>query len=76
MQPFESPFIGMTDDQVRSWMKEHEHPHFAYGTFAVLDEDTIKNKTCRIGCTHADRKEADKMQITDFYASMHVRVPI
>lgn len=51
MQPFESPFIGMTDDEVRSWMNEHQHPHFAECTFAVLDGDTAKNKTCRIRVT-------------------------
>jgi hypothetical protein len=57
-------------------MKEHRHPSFAYFTFAVLDEDTAKNKTCRIGCTDYDAEDGDKMLITDFYTSLYIRVPI
>jgi hypothetical protein len=76
MQPFESPFIGMTDDQVRSWMDQHPHPSFAADTFTILDGDTIKNKTCRIGYNGYDDRDRDKMLITDFWASLMVRITI
>ncbi|KIN09074.1 hypothetical protein OIDMADRAFT_23793 [Oidiodendron maius Zn] len=69
---FESPFLGKTDDEIREWVKEHPHPSFAQLTFTILDEDTIKNKTCRVGYTRGD----DRILITDFYATMYVRVPI
>jgi hypothetical protein len=69
---FESPFLGKTDDEIRVWVKEHTHPNFASLTFTILDEDTIKNKTCRVGYTRND----DRMLLTDFYATMCVRVPI
>ncbi|OBT62549.1 hypothetical protein VE03_07405 [Pseudogymnoascus sp. 23342-1-I1] len=71
MQPFESPFIGWTDDECRSWMNEHRHPSFATYTFVVLDKDTVKNKTCRIGYTYVDKPKGDQMLITDFYTCMH-----
>lgn len=71
MQPFESPFIGWTDDECRSWMNEHWHPHFAEYTFIVLDKDTVKNKTCRVGYTYVNEMMGDKMLITDFYTCMH-----
>lgn len=57
-------------------MKDHQHPSFAYSTFAVLDEDTTKNKTCRIGSTSDNTEEGDKMLTTDFFASMYFRVPV
>lgn len=81
MEPFESPFLGMTDDEVRAWMKERRHPktripNFAYWTFAVLDEDTVKNKTCRIGCIDIDEEAGDRILTTDFFASLYVRVPL
>ncbi|KFY64990.1 hypothetical protein V497_01540 [Pseudogymnoascus sp. VKM F-4516 (FW-969)] len=76
MQPFESPFLGMTDDEVRSWMSEHRHPNFAESTFAVLDGDTAKNKTCRIGVTDIVQYDVDRMITTDFYGSMYVMVPV
>lgn len=71
MQPFESPFIGWTDDECRSWMNEHRHPYFADYTFIVLDKDTAKNKTCRVGYTYVNEMMGDKMLITDFYICMH-----
>lgn len=71
-QAFESPFLGKTDDEIRAWVKEHTHPSFATLTFTILDEGTIKNKTCRVGYTLGD----DRMLVTDFYATMYVRVPI
>lgn len=36
------------------------HPNFASGTFAVLDKDTVKNKTCRIGYTNIDAEDGNK----------------
>jgi hypothetical protein len=72
MRAFESPFLGKSDDEIRAWMKEHEHPNFARLTFTILDEHTIKNKTCRVGYTRGD----DRMLITDFYANLYIRVPI
>lgn len=71
-QAFESPFHGKSEDEIRAWVKEHEHPNFAQTTFTILDEDTIKNKTCRVGYTLGD----DRMLLTDFYANMYVRVPV
>lgn len=72
MQAFESPFRGKTDDEIRAWMKEHQHPNFAQTTFTILDEGTIKNKTCRVGCVGDDHR----ILLTDFYANMFVRVPV
>jgi hypothetical protein len=72
MRAFEYPFLGKSDDEIRAWMKEHEHPNFARLTFTILDEHTIKNKTCRVGYTRGD----DRMLITDFYANLYIRVPI
>lgn len=62
----------MTDDEIRGWMREHKHPGFAQLTFTILDEDTVRNKTCRIGYT----LDNDGMLICDFWASMVIRVPI
>ncbi|KFY00959.1 hypothetical protein V490_01129 [Pseudogymnoascus sp. VKM F-3557] len=76
MQPFESPFLGMTDDEVRTWFLEHQHPGFSYFTFAVLDKDTVKNKTCRIGYRDVNAEEDNKMVITDFYASIYIQIPL
>jgi hypothetical protein len=76
MQPFESPFLGMTDDEVRTWFNEHRHPNFASGTFTVLDKDTAKYKTCRIGYTDIDAEEGNKMITTDFYASIYIQIPL
>lgn len=50
--------------------------HFACGTFAVLDKDTAKNKTCRIGYTDIDAEEGNKIITTDFYASLYIRIPL
>lgn len=61
MQPFESPFLGMTDDEVRTWMSEHRNPNFVESTFAVLDGDTARNKTCRIGVTDVVLEDVDKV---------------
>ncbi|KFX88730.1 hypothetical protein V490_07445 [Pseudogymnoascus sp. VKM F-3557] len=71
VQPFESPFIGWTDDECRSWMNEHRHPYFATYTFVVLDKDTVKNKTIRIGYLFVDEPQGDQMMVHDFYTSMH-----
>lgn len=60
MQPFESPFFGMTDYEVRTWFNEHRHLNFACGTFAVVN-NTAKNMTCRIGYTEIDAEERNKM---------------
>lgn len=71
MQPFESPFIGWTDDECRSWINEHRHLYFAEYNFIVLDKDTAKNKTCCVGYTYVNEPMGDKMLITDFYTCMH-----
>ena len=71
MQPFESPFIGWTDDECRSWISEHRHPYFSTLNFVVLDKDTVKNKTCRVGYTYVDEPKGDQMMTHDFYTSMH-----
>ena len=72
MHAFESPFLGKTDDEIRAWMEEHKHPNFAQTTFTILDEDTIKNKTCRVGYTLDD----DRILLSDFYADLCIRVPV
>lgn len=66
----------MTDEQIRSWLINHEHPSFSYFTFAVLDEETVKNKTCRIGYRDCNELNGEKMLITDFWAMLRVRVPL
>ncbi|OBT69199.1 hypothetical protein VE03_01939 [Pseudogymnoascus sp. 23342-1-I1] len=76
MQPFESPFLSMTDDEVRNWFNEHRHPNFDCTTFAVLDKDTAKNKTSRIGNIDVNEEAGDKMITTDFYASIYIRIPL
>lgn len=70
MPPFESPFIGWTDEDCRSWINEHRHPYFAEYTFVVLDNDTAKNKTCRVGYTYVNEPKGDQMLIIDFYTCM------
>jgi hypothetical protein len=52
-------------------MNEHRHPYFAEYNFIVLDKDTAKNKTCRVGYTYVNEPMGDKMLITDFYTCMH-----
>lgn len=37
----------------------------------VLDNDTVKNKTCRVGYTYINEPMGDKMKITDFYTCLH-----
>ncbi|KFY61770.1 hypothetical protein V496_04896 [Pseudogymnoascus sp. VKM F-4515 (FW-2607)] len=76
MQPFESPFLGMTDEEVRTWFNEHPHPNFACRTFSVLDRDTARNKTCRIGNKDGNEEAGNKMITTDFYASTYTRIPL
>jgi hypothetical protein len=65
MQPFESPFLGMTDNEVRTWFNEHQHHNFTCEAFSVLDKDTKKNKTCRIRYADTDVEEGNKMVTTD-----------
>jgi hypothetical protein len=72
MRAFESPFLGKSDDDIRAWLEGHKHPNFGELTFTILDEDTIKNKTCRVGYTGDD----DRMLLTDFYANIYIRVPM
>jgi hypothetical protein len=72
MRAFKSPFLGKSDDEIRTWIKEHKHPNFAQLTFTILDEDTIKNKTCRVGYILGD----NRMLLADFYGNMYIRVPI
>lgn len=72
MPDFDSPFIGKTDNEIRQWMKDHKNPNFAECTFIILNEDTIKNKTCRVGHIDDDKR----ILLTDFYTTMVIRVPI
>lgn len=77
MQDFHSPFLNKTEDEIRAWMLEHvhNHPNFARTTFTILDENTVKNKICRMGYI-SEVTPDDRMLCTDFYADMYVRVPI
>ena len=74
MQAFDSPFLGKTDSEIRTFMQENRNKHFASLTFTIFDEETIKNKTCRIG--DASEKCDERILLTDFYTNMVVRVPI
>lgn len=76
MKAFESPFVGFTDAQVRQWVKDHPHDNFASGSFAIMDEDTMANKTLRVGCLipNIRGKEDDKILLTNFVSHMDVRV--
>lgn len=72
MKAFESPFLGQSDDDIRAWLKDHEHPNFGQSTFTILDKDTVKNKTCRVGYTLGD----NRILRADFYGNMYIRIPI
>jgi len=74
MKDFHSPFLGKTDDEIRSWVKKHltGSKVFAKRTFTILDKDTVKNKTCRIGYVGGD----DRMVLAEFIATLCIRVPI
>jgi hypothetical protein len=79
MQAFESPFLGMKDDEVRAWMKERWREDAFSMTFAILDEDTVKNKTCRIGYIDpfdSGEEHADKMVPSDFFVRIYTRIAI
>lgn len=77
MPDFETPFLNWTDDEVRTWGSEHTKGNgkFANSTFTILDEDTIKNKTSRIGYMGGSYPDK-RMMLADFYAEMYVRVPM
>jgi hypothetical protein len=76
MRAFKSPFLGKSDDEIRTWVNEqndpNERPFFSRLTFTILDNDAIKNKTCRVGYTLGD----DRMLLTDFYGNIFLRVPV
>ena len=74
MQAFESPFLGMTKEQVRDFFAEKvtPHPAFVFGTFAIMDEDTVSKKTCIV----AVNSKPLKYIRTDFFASMFNMVPL
>lgn len=74
MKALDSPFLGRTDQEIRTFMQENRNRHFASTTFTIFDEDTIKYKTCRIG--DASEKCDERILIADFYTNMVVRVPI
>jgi len=74
MQAFDLPFLGKTDGEIRTFMQENGNRLFASFTFTILDEETIQNKTCRIG--DASEKFDERILLTDFYTNMVVRVPI
>jgi hypothetical protein len=75
MPDFDSPFLNMTDAEIREWMLKHRHPNFEGSTFTVLDQQTVERKICRIGYIN-EKDPDDRMLWTDFYADMFVRVPI
>jgi hypothetical protein len=72
MRAFKSPFLGKSDNEIRAWMREHKHPSFSQLTFTILDNDTVKNKTCGVGYTIGD----DRMLLADFYGNPVMRIPI
>lgn len=74
MKAFKSPFLGKTDNEIRSWVRENltDSDQFAERTFTILDDDTIKNKTCQIGHVGGD----DRMLVTDFFSTLVVRIPV
>lgn len=78
MKAFESPFLDFTEPQVRQWLKDHPHKNFASRSYAIMDEDTVANKTLRIGCldTNIRGKEDDRTLLVDFFAHMYIRVPL
>lgn len=78
MKAFESPFLGFTDSQVRQWLKDHPHENFAECTYAIMDEDTIANKTLRVGCltTNIRGIEDERTLLVDFFGHMVCRVPL
>lgn len=76
MPDFESPFLGMTDDEVRDWMLKHQHPpDFAQSTFTILDQNTVERRISRIGYA-GEIDPDDRMLWADFFADLYVRVPI
>lgn len=74
MPAFHSPFLSKSDAEIRTWMQEHVHDSdtFASSTFTILDAETIRNRTCRVGCVGAD----ERMLTTDFFATLSVRIPV
>jgi len=76
MQAFESPFLGMSKEEVRDFFVENVVPHSAFTslTFAIMDEDTVSKKTCVVAVN--DQASNLKSLRADFYASMFNMVPL
>lgn len=72
MRAFKSLFLGKSDEDIHIWIIVHKHYNFSQLTFTILDEDIIKNKTCRVGYLPDD----DRMIVADFYANIYMRFPI
>lgn len=75
MPDFESPFLNMTDNEIRDWMLQHRHPNFAQLTFTILDQNTVEHQISRIGYVWEDDPD-DRMLLADFFAGLYIRVPI
>lgn len=75
MSDFESPFLNMTESEIRDWMLKHRHPEFARATFTILDQNTVDRKICRMG--YIGGKNCDtRMLCTEFYVDLYIRAPI
>ena len=74
MEAFESPFLGMSKEEVRRFFVEKvvPHPAFTSLTFAIMDEDTVERKSCVV----AVDSEPLKYIRTDFFASLYNMIPL
>lgn len=74
MQAFESPFLGMSKEDVQDFFVKDVAPHKAFtsGTFAIMDRDSAKEKTCLV----VVNDEPLKSMRTDFFASMYNMIPL
>lgn len=74
MQAFESPFVGMSKEEVRDFFVKNVAPHSAFTSyaFAIMDEDSAEKKTCVVA---VDDKPLKWIR-TDFFASMYNMVPL
>jgi hypothetical protein len=55
VQPFTSPFIGMSVDEVTAWydtnISQHEVVGYLKRTFIVLEQEAVDDEICIIVCT-------------------------
>ncbi|MCJ1249340.1 hypothetical protein MMC30_006563 [Trapelia coarctata] len=73
-QPFSSPFLDMSVEEVRKFFAENVVPHSAFtsSVFAVMDAATVAKKTCVVAVDDGELKVIR----TDFYAAMWNMVPL